>query len=666
MKAATSLASSLSNAVVSPTSRIPHLQWHIARNARARQARKSCTYLRQYSTSLSAKASISLDLSRSFPDDAEIDGSYTRTNATPVVQNDEVSDLDGTASNLLAEACPERMIFWLTSTTSGNHFTKTAEDADFARFFTAIDPAPIFDHFKQNQRFVRGIRPLVQDESIDFRRSMLRRIRSFMHSIRLILHKRCRGRDLTIPICQHALQCAASLGDARVAQEIWQLLMPVGHKPNLECYNAYMSSFTWNLAYSEQARTNYRMWSENVKQRNLKWRRKGLLGYDVNPENPESLETLKGKFLTIYKELSERRLNTNEDTFINLIFGLGKAADLSAAESVLRSVWNIDVASLQIYDEEELPSPTSYPEDDPLRPSSKLLGAIIHTYCINNQIDKGLFVLDYTSRNYALQIPASLWEDFFEWAHILSTWRGISRKKQGQDEGHIRPKKVEEYYNKITDLPYNVQPTNYMRLTLARSFRQRRMLDRTIETLQQVGSGLDQELDQLQSLIQEVEAMSESSLEQNDHDMPSARMLYLLRKFQAAFLSTIGTYGSLRREVNQVLTEKDWPGAGKETTWYRQRLPRVMEEFFDFCPLWFEYKTDTGHVKIDDKSRGLPNSNAVRMDKPKRILAEASIVWEALEPADLLQVQDRLKRLPEKLKAARVPYIGVEILGRDL
>lgn len=675
MKAAIPLARSLSHAVVSPTSRIPHLQWHFIQNARARQARNS-RFAQQFSTSSCTRSSLTLDAWSSYHDEAQSvrEDEGIAVNSTTTKQT-EAELFEDVASELLAEACSERMLFWLTSTTLGKKFSIFAEDAVFERFFAAIEPADKFEHFKQNQRFQFGMRVLDNDDHLYFQRSVVRRMRSFIDAMSLVLDRRRQKRDLTIPICQHALQCVAVVGDAKTAQRIWQVLMPAGHEPNLECYNAYMHAFAWNLAYSEQARVNYRMWAENIRQRGLKWRRKGFQGYDISRINSDSTTTLKGKFLSIFKELTGKGLVTNETTFANMITGFGKAAELNAAESILRSVWNIDVASLQVYDEEELPSPTYYPDDHPLRPTQKLLKAIVHAYCINNQVEKALFVLDYTSRNYALEIPANLWEDFLEWAHVLSTKRGLSRHRQGQNEGKIHFKKVEEYYNKIVDVPHSVQPTAYMLLVLARSFRQRRLLDRTLETLDQVRRDLNEKLERLQNMIVTLEEIARTFINHLDNNMLSADVVNLRREFQTDYSAAMGTYGALHRHVQQVLTEDDWPGSGKETTWCRRRLPQIMEQFDEYCPLVFEYKTDTGNVKLYDRSQDrkevahswevsqLPD--LTRMGRTRRLLAEATIVWHALEPDDLLQTKERLKVLPERLDVARTPRPAIIFYGAE-
>ncbi|KAK2068114.1 hypothetical protein P8C59_002777 [Phyllachora maydis] len=95
----------------------------------------------------------------------------------------------------------------------------------------------------------------------------------------------------------------------------------------------------------------------------------------------------------------------------------------------------------------------------PLRPTVKLLEAIVEAYCSNAEVARGLKVVDLLSRRYAIPMPAKLWFDVLEWAYVQASlpasqeWRvaGWPGKSLNQDS-------VQMIWDTMTQAPYNVEP----------------------------------------------------------------------------------------------------------------------------------------------------------------------------------------------------------------
>ena len=559
---------------------------------------------------------------------------------------DEIS-----ASKLLEEANPERLLTWLTAHASGKAFIKVAENTEFERAFCAIDPEVLVEPFKQAQKHMRESKK-INDHELSFERSLVRRLRRFANSIDFILVNRQEaGVPLTLRTCQHALRCAASVGDLRMANHIWDTVMPNNDvEPDLKCYNAYAHARLWNLAHSEIASVSHRNTKRNLELRSKIWRPKNLLGWMVSPEDrePEPSWALRAQVLAMFQDITNKGFVTDEETFTNLMIGLARGGDIAGVDSVLKSVWNIDVNALSNFDEEELESPTYYAESHPLKPSAKLLSAIVHCYTINNSAEKAWTILDYTSRNYALDIPESIWTELFEWTFVLSIHRSSARKKQGQSAGKIPRKEVENLYNTMTDAPHNVKPNAIVLSMRAKNYRQRRVLDKTLDTLRHLEKDMMQHLEQIQLMVDTIKAVARNPRGITDNGIISQKFLDFRRDFQMAYLTAIQQYDVLILESKRIIKENDWAGSGKQQTWQRERLPQVIEELQAYLPSYIEYNTRTGRVALHlSEHRG----QALQEGPVRNLLFEATQIWHALESQDLFRLAENLRQLPEELGA---------------
>lgn len=402
------------------------------------------------------------------------------------------------------------------------------------------------------------------------------------------------------------------------------------------------------------------MYPRHAQLRSQLWRPKNLLGYRVSDSMPDPEWTLRANVLETFRSISENAWPTDEETFVNLIIGLARAGDVPGVESILKSVWNIDVNALDSFDEEEIQSPTYYSDNHPLRPTHNLLFAIVHAYSLNSDTPKALSLLDYTSRNYALEIPAYVWEELLEWTFVLSKSRQKKSRKQGQAEGLISRAEVESLYNKIIDQPYNMEPTFPMLKVLAKSFRQqRRLLNKSLSTVRQVESDLHQHISKLKLMIDTAKSTILSQPRITTGGIPSKGFFEFRREFQLTFLSVLAQHGFLLQEVNRILTESNWPGTGKQNDWPRRWLPDVVEEFQSYLPRFFRYQSRTGQVTLECPKE-------LRLEDPVRsLLAEAAVIFRAMAPFDLFQLEKRLNHLSQNFESEIAQQLETDVENDD-
>lgn len=682
MQTALPLVRSASHAIATPASRIPHLEYHIVR--KLHRSKKTNNLLRpapqrQQSRTRTSTADVNLNslwptptYETPVPNEYETSHSpaessvsfktTTRsrtidfnTNDIPQYVSTQVAgftDLSSTAheisaSRLLDEASPERLLTWLAAHPEGHAFTASATREEFDRAFCALDPGVLADPFVRAHKHLG--RATDADWELSFRRSLVNRLRLFAVKIdEILMRRREFGAQLTLNTCRHALKCAASVGDVRVADHIWDNLMSnTGIEPDISCYNAYLHAHMWNLAFSEVARKSFRNTTRNLKLRSRLQRPANLIGYSVSTQTPEPDWTLRSRTLAIFAKITDQGLTTDEGVFVNLIIGLGRSADLPGVNSILKSVWNIDVDALESYDEEELESPTFYDESHPLKPTAKLLYAVVHSCSINHRVDKAWNLLDYISRSYALVIPDYIWDELIEWTFVLSQPRSQARRVQGQMEGKIQMREVENLFNTLTDEPHNVRPSPIALDLLTRSYRKRHMLDRTLDTIRAAEDDMLQRLDELKLMVETIKAMIQDPQGIVDNGMLSKNFIRFRNDFQLLYLSIRQQYAFLITETKRIIKEDDFAGSGKERTWSTQTLPQVIEEFEQYLPSSCRYRTRTGRVELNvaEHRDAAQNAGLIRP-----LLLEANTIWEALDTLDLFNMATNLQRLSVKLK----------------
>lgn len=685
MQATIPLVRSVSHAIATPTSRIPHIEYHIVR--KLHRSRKinyttNTTVGRQQSRSRTSTANVNLNPLWPTPTyDVSAGPEYESTvhtaerpvstlpTAKPRAINFSANDIptytpshspgfidlssashDVSASQLLDEGSPERLLTWLAAHPAGHAFTSSATDAEFDQAFCALDPAVLADPFVRAYRHLG--RATDTDWELTFRRSLVYRLRLFASNIDdILIRRREFGAQLTLDSCRHALKCAASVGDVRVADHIWDKVMtPAGIEPDITCYNAYLHAHMWNLAHSEISRKSFRNTERNLELRSRIQRPRNLIGYSVSTRQPEPDWALRARTLAIFQDITNKGLVTDEYTFVNIILGLGRSADLPGVASILKSVWNVDVEALESYDEEELESPTFYPESHPLRPTAKLLFAVVHAYAINHQVRKSWNLLDYISRNYALSIPDHVWVELFEWTFVLGIYRSKAKRDQGQYEGKIPLRELENLFNTLTDEPHNVRPSPIILDLLARSYRKRHMLDQTLKVVRVAEDEMMQHLNELKLMVNTIDAMLQKPQGIVENGMLSQKFVKFRNDFQLSYISIRERYAFLMAETPRILKEADWPGSGKESTWATQLLPQVVEEFEQYLPNHCDYKTRTGHISL----RAAEHRNVAQdAGFVRPLLLEANTIYEVLDTVNLFQMAGDLHNLQAKLKEVR-------------
>jgi len=634
-------------------SRIPHLELHIHRHQaqsllRARPARNSRAKPQRLLHSLATLDGLTYhdDTHSSIRDDdrpAAVSWPSPESN-TPV---QKASNLFG----ILQEGHPERVFFALTGQKDkqgAEAFVRDADEETFAQAIRALDPDYFVEPYKQIYRFMKV--SVTNDPTYRWVRPLSDRLRSFMNRVDTIVAlRREAGHGLTLETYRHLLRCAKACGYKEVAAHILHTLMPEdGVTPDLECYNHYLEALNWAHAAEDKERFQLRVTPRNLDLRKRSKRPSGLEGHRVASASNRK-DTIRYTALMIFKELVSRGLQGDEATFTNLMIAMGREGDLDGARSILKSVWNVDVDLLAQYDEEEIESPTFYELDSPLRPSERLLFAVVHVFGSNNDVGLASSLLDYISRNYNLPIPDRVWMHLFEWASVLSLRRSGAQKRQGQDIGQISRKVPMHIYEVMRDEPHNVQPRIALLTLSARIQRDQRVQDKAFDYMREAVQLLDEDRTTLSITTDELVALiRESPADLLQDGFMSPDFLHVRRKFILASLELDCNLQLMITCFRNLFKQADWAGSGKEREWSHRQLPDLINEFLTFLPNVLEYPTPTGRVQLTGK---IHRNVAIRQAHGDQ-MRKAGMLRAYLDTNDHGRLVNNIQRLPALLDRA--------------
>lgn len=674
MKPPTSLARSLSHVstTVTSTSRIPHLRIHILHRQRVRGA-GSTTQKRAHSTVLeppsfspfgqksedSVESGYEVESTARSSENARGTFTWEHSNLRYDSSIDQTIDVDSSAQiqtdtfeSLLEDALPERTLFWLSRHTDGLDFTVRASEADFERVFCSLDPDIIFGAFKAALKSFQFTTRDIGDVAIQDR-SLVKRFRLFLPILHEILRRReASGKPITLALCRHTLKCCVAIGDRKAAAMIVQNMVPTFNiEMDLDCYNYLMEVQITNLSFGSTALAGDALNQHlfDLRSRSRTMRPPSVRGYMLSSQDPEPILSLRGQVLWYFQTITQKGFQPSEQTFVNLIMGLAKSGDVTGVDSILKSVWNIDVRALDTFDEEEIESPTFYEDGHPLRPSSKLLFAIVHAYGLNKDEKKAAALLDYTSRNYAIDIPLETWEELFTWTYANNIHKSLSRREQGQAFGSDGDRGVELLYNKVIDVPYNLEPSSRIVDLLTRSFRARCDQKGCFDSLRQLREQAVPMIDLLQNMVSAAKALQRHPSLATSNGMPSKELFAFRRDFQFAFLKAQSHLMMFRRNLKRALNDRSRFASG---SWSHRSLPTLIEEFHPHLPLILNYHISTGSVRL------YRYFNAKEENPLWLTLNKASLFWDALSATDPADIIKRLMDVPDNLDAASRAVFG--------
>lgn len=403
------------------------------------------------------------------------------------------------------------------------------------------------------------------------------------------------GHVLGLAEYTHLLDCARSIGDAYMADMIWNNMRESGVSPDVQCYNHYMEAKAWDMAYTDREKYNLRMTPFAYRKRkfihpNDGWRGYGTAGRSIRKE-----------VLQIFNEMTEEGHHGDEATFVNVIMACSRVGHVKGIKNVLKTAWNIDVdALLTEPDESNLPPVKNYASSSPLHPTYRLLFTIAHVLGTNNDMPAAVRTLDFVARAYNLSIPEKVWLELFERCFVLSRPR-FGRDVQRNAKGKVSYNFVNLLFQTMTAAPYHVNPTIEVHHILAKTAWDR---DRLSEFQHHMRAAYDlltttrQKRKKARSIIEKHLSTLQSFTNKYQHQaMPNPALANAIHTYDLLRLRTAQQTLILERLARLLLINTRWTGRDNPA-WERRLLPHAIEEWQDFLPESFVYHTRGGLVRF--------------------------------------------------------------------
>lgn len=420
------------------------------------------------------------------------------------------------------------------------------------------------------------------------------------------------GYPLDLAEFTHLLDCARSMGNGPLANDIWRSMKDGGVIPDGRCYNHYMEALVWDHCYTGQEAYRLRALPRSYyKRRQLADRNIGWQGYGTGQQS------VRKTVMNLFREMLDNGHAADERSYINVMLASARVGHGPGIRHVLSTVWNIQVDILkQEPDNSKIPPPTPYEPWSALYPTENLLFAIAHGFGTNNDIPGAVRTIEFISASYNIPIPHRVWHELFERAYVQCRIRTTQTEDEQQANavGPVSMQLVQSIFETMTSEPFNVQPTVQMR---------RFMINIGIDmgSLEDCKIHLDEAYNLLSETRQKEEKaralvlrclvpLLETTQKQMRQGSPCDPSL-----FQSPILAeAIQSYDILRLEVYQqiyLLRRALWVTVRvphwKDTPdkdWFYQERPKMLEEWCDFLPARKRifYDENTGSVDMQGRT----------------------------------------------------------------
>lgn len=419
--------------------------------------------------------------------------------------------------------------------------------------------------------------------------------------------RRSAGRSLGLAEYLHLLRCAASMGDAPMADTVWEEMKSDEVLPDVRCYNYYLEAKIWDNTYTGLEKHRLRVCPFYYRMRRLEAPPPGFEGFGT------AGRSVRKEVLQIFQEMTDRDIACDQTSFINVFLASARVGHVRGMKAILKTVWNVDVDLLN-QGESEHPPVTRYDPSSSLHPSSELLFAIAHGFGVNTDIAAALRTIDFMSRQYNINIPEKVWMELFERAFVLSR-RRFGPDRERNSKGAVTKDLVVGIFALMTSEPYNVRPTMEVYRMLARIAYDRDRLN-DFQPYMDDAYNLLRETRQKRKEARRVverylgEPFSPKSESNPPREIPESVLQ------SAAFTEAVNRYEMLRILVAQqtillermarlLLINDRWTGRDNPN-WEHRLLPAALSEWRDFLPRNFYFHITGkkgGRVEIEGQTR---------------------------------------------------------------
>ncbi|KAI0805192.1 mitochondrial ATPase expression-domain-containing protein [Xylaria sp. FL0064] len=298
---------------------------------------------------------------------------------------------------------------------------------------------------------------------------------------------------------------------------------------------------------------------------------------------------VKGPALRLFRTvIAYHSLRVDESLLCALMVALGRAGMLRAAGTqVLQRFFGVR-NPIPIPGEPEVQSLRSGPSL--VRPSIRLIRAVVETYGSNSEISVAVRLVEHLSSTYDIPITEDVWQDLLEWSHVMSTPPAATAWHLARlSAKYPSAQAVEVIWNAMVSHPYNHTPTfrNYNVLI-------RNLISRRPDDLVPVLSRIREAVRLYNEQCREYEAaVFDYTVYKRTADVPST----INDRFQRARHKKQMMWFDISDWCRMFLKHQQF---SRVSAIPNPLIPQFIEEFRPFLKNPIEYLTPTGRISLVD------------------------------------------------------------------
>lgn len=224
-----------------------------------------------------------------------------------------------------------------------------------------------------------------------------------------------------------------------------------------------------------------------------------------------------------------------------------------------------------------------------LRPSQKLMEAVVTAYCCNGQISWALAIIDYIATKYGIPITPKVWCDLLEWTYILGSAGHSTAWNMAQFYNFVpRADGVEMIWNAMTSPPYNIQPGFKQYDLMIRSLVRQKRLTEAVEYMRAARKFYDAHCREYERAAM----VADRSLRDG------ANRSAANRRFQRARFHKEYMWLRMNGWCDMIFKR----GLGLSDEEVTRAVPDLIAEWHEFVSNPVRYKTAAGYVLLTDPS----------------------------------------------------------------
>ncbi|KAI1120515.1 mitochondrial ATPase expression-domain-containing protein [Nemania abortiva] len=358
----------------------------------------------------------------------------------------------------------------------------------FTEFFRALDPLRVLRHCDQVYRsYVPPgmakklfMNPTIDDWGVrKVYTRLLQRLLILMSALQIA------GYTLHMEEYITLFRSAGACGDKSGAKAIWNDMTsgPALAWRNSEVYTEFMKArFLTEPLYTNYEKTRRMVTPRDLHRSHLRFtnttvrrldglrlllrKKRGLWGLNKDVEHVEELmRALRGSrpavklFQTVTATHSFR---LDESLLCTVMIALGRSGSMGLiGTEILQRYFGIRTPHpFPLEDGQEVRKLELGSDPPRIRPTVRLMRAVVETYGSNAEIAVAVQLVEHLSNTYNIPIPQDVWQDLLEWTFIMSTPPACTAWEIANLHAKIpSPQAVEMVWNAMIAPPYNQAPS---------------------------------------------------------------------------------------------------------------------------------------------------------------------------------------------------------------